>query len=359
MKKYWEAPKRELLRHAGSMDQLAPVRRFTFAEGRAKAVEAIQVETGTGLAFTCLVDRALDLSDARWRGTSLCWHSAAGVVAPCAYERAGAGWLRGFGGGMLTTCGLRNAGPGTDEGWETFGLHGEISYAPASRVAVDSGWSGDAYRIRISGEVREAYPFGPNLVLRRAWTTELGACWLELEDEVANEGHRPETHMQLYHWNFGFPFLNEGTRLRVTADRVEPRDEAARPGLDDWPRFAPPSDGFAEQVFFHSHSGEPPTAASALLVSDETEDLAVELSWDPRSLPYLVQWKLCAPGEYVLGIEPATCLPLGRAWHAGRQLPQLAPGASVKFRLRFEVLSGREAVRERIELNRTASQAGI
>ena len=348
MRKYWEAPKRELLRHAGSMDQLAPVRRFTFAEGRAKSVEAIHAETGTGFAFMCLVDRALDLCDARWCGASLCWRSAAGVAGPSAYERTGAGWLRGFGAGMLTTCGLRNVGPGADEGWETFGLHGEISYAPASRVAVNSGWRGDTCRIRISGEVREAYPFGPNLVLRRVWTTEVGASWLGLEDEVTNEGHRPETHMQLYHWNFGFPFLNEATRLRLTADQVEARDEAARAGLDEWSRFAPPSDGFAEQVFFHSHSGEPPTAASALLVSDESEDLAVELCWDPRQLPHLVEWKLCAPGEYVLGIEPATCLPLGRAWHTAQKLPQLEPGESLRFRLRFAVLHGRDAVRERL-----------
>jgi len=57
---------------------------------------------------------------------------------------------------------------------------------------------------RSKGEVREAYPFGPHLRLRRRWQTELGACSIELEDEVTNEGHRPEIHMQLYHWNFGF-----------------------------------------------------------------------------------------------------------------------------------------------------------
>jgi hypothetical protein len=72
----------QLLERVGSMEQLAPVQRFQFIEGRAKSVEAYRVETGAGLAFTTLVDRGLDLADVTYRGRSLCWRSSAGIVAP-------------------------------------------------------------------------------------------------------------------------------------------------------------------------------------------------------------------------------------------------------------------------------------
>ena len=92
----------ELVNLVGSADQLAWLDRFTFAESKAKGIEAIRAETGAGLSGVLLVDRALDLGDVRYNGRSLCWRSRADVVAPTFYEREGNGWLRGFGGGMLT-----------------------------------------------------------------------------------------------------------------------------------------------------------------------------------------------------------------------------------------------------------------
>lgn len=350
--KFHPLSREQMLRHVGSMDQLAPVRRFALLEGRGKSVEAVHIETGAGLAFTTVVDRALDLADVTYKGCSLCWRSRAGIVAPTYYERKGAGWLRGFGGGMMTTCGLRNVGPGNEEGWETYGLHGEISYSPAAQVRAGGRWDGETYKIEVSGEVREAYPFGPNLKLSRTWRTQFGAAWLELEDLVTNEGFRPETHMQLYHWNFGFPLLNENSRLYLTTDRVTPRDEPAAAGLEDWSLFAPPTDDYAEQVFFHAHTGRarPTGDASALLVSDSSlSDLAVELSYSANDLPYLVQWKLCGAGDYVLGVEPGNCLVEGREWHKRQALAPLAPGETISFKLRLIIHDGEESVTRAIE----------
>ena len=244
MKDYWKNTRDSILERVGSMQQLAPVRRVAFLEGRSKSVEAIEVDTGAGLSFTVLVDRALDLGDARWCGRSLSWQSSAGIVAPDYYEREGTGWLRGFGGGMLTTCGLRNVGPPSKEDGEAFGLHGEISSTPAASVSSRTFWRDHRYCIEIQGEVRESYPFGPNLSLRRIWRTEFGADWLELEDVVTNEGFRPELHMQLYHWNFGFPLINETTKLSLTTDSMAGRDETANAGLSRWSVFEPPSDDF-------------------------------------------------------------------------------------------------------------------
>ncbi len=53
---YFNSPKEKLLRHVGSMDSLASVQRIAFLDGRAKSLEAFQLKTGSGLAFTVLAD---------------------------------------------------------------------------------------------------------------------------------------------------------------------------------------------------------------------------------------------------------------------------------------------------------------
>lgn len=349
---YWNLSPEELAGRIGTLDQLMPVRRFRFTEGKAKDVEAIEAGTGAGLSLLFLADRGLDLFDMRWCGRGLNWLSPAGIVAPAYYEREGAGWLRGFGGGMVTTCGLRNVGVATREEGESFGVHGEISYTPASAVTVRRAWSGNRLQLEISGEIREAHLFGPNLVVRRRWRTELGASWVELEDVVTNEGWRPEIHMQLYHCNLGFPLLNEQARLYLSTTAVEPRDAAAAAGVEHWNRFEAPQPEIAEQVFYHSRGDAPlPAENSALLVADSrTHDFGLQLRWPTDTLPYLVQWKLCAKGSYVLGIEPANCLVGGRNWHRQTGLAPLAPGASVRHRLRLQVLPSADAVAGALDL---------
>jgi hypothetical protein len=56
----------------------------------------------------------MDIPDMRWRGRSLCWHDACGRVAPTLFQPEDNGFLRSFFGGMLTTCGLTNFGPGEE-----------------------------------------------------------------------------------------------------------------------------------------------------------------------------------------------------------------------------------------------------
>lgn len=50
--------KAALLRHMGSVSQLGGLKRYTFAEGRAKGVEAVDVVTGTALTLPSCPDGA-------------------------------------------------------------------------------------------------------------------------------------------------------------------------------------------------------------------------------------------------------------------------------------------------------------
>ena len=340
----------DLMKWVGRIEQVAGVRRFRYTEGKAKSVEGIDVRTGGGLEFTVLPDRALDIFDCQFESKSLCWQSSTGVVGPAYYERQGVQWLRGFAGGLLVTCGLRNVGSPSENG-EHFGLHGEISHTPATGVRAVGQWEKDRYRMEISGTVRETAAFGSNLVPERSLRTELGATYLEVEDRVPNEGARREGFMQLYHFNFGHPFLGPNTRVYLAAEQTTPRDAEAPRGTVNWNRFGPPEEGFREQVFLHRVSPDDRGMVKVLLVSDdETSDWGVCLRYRVDDLPWLMQWKQQGEGEYVLGIEPANCTIYGRRHDAEKGLLRyLSPGESSESRLLLEVLPGTRIVEAAIQ----------
>src|SRR5690349_12268545 len=100
----------ELLERVGDVSQLGGARLVTFVEGPEAGVQAAEVRTGSGLNFTVLPGRGMDIGFAEYLGAPLCWRSPVGEVAAAFYEPSDYGWLRGFGGGLMVTCGLTTAG---------------------------------------------------------------------------------------------------------------------------------------------------------------------------------------------------------------------------------------------------------
>lgn len=322
----------------GDVAQLAGVRPITLSGGRSHGVRALEVYTGSGLAFRVLADRALDISACSYQGMALHWTSPAGDAHPAYYEPEGEGWLRSFPGGLVSTCGLDQFGaPSRDAGGD-FGLHGRISNLPAEQVGWRGAWSGDNYEIEVRGQVRQACLFGENLMLERRVRTRLGARWLRLEDTVTNEGFEPQSHMILYHCNLGFPLLDEASRLRLSASATTPRDREAEAGLEAWMRFQAPTLGYREQVFHHRPRADRDGTVTVRLESP-TAGLALNLRYDLASLPHLYQWKMMGQGAYALGLEPANCAGIGgrAAARAQDDLPVLEPGEQRSYALTFGV----------------------
>jgi hypothetical protein len=59
-------------------------------------------------------DRGLDCFGAWYRGVPLAWVSAVGERGPLCGRLRDDDWLRGFGGGLVATCGLRNVGAASE-----------------------------------------------------------------------------------------------------------------------------------------------------------------------------------------------------------------------------------------------------
>jgi hypothetical protein len=338
--------RRELRRRVGRLEQVAGLTPLIFDDGPARGTRTLRFRTGGGLAFDVLPDRGMDLGAAEYASTPLAWLSPTGVVAPSFYEPEGEGWLRSFGGGLLVTCGLQNVGPpGTRDG-ERLGLHGRISNVPASNVSHEERWDEEGCVLLARGEVRESRVFGPNLLLRRTVSARLGGSKLLMEDEVENEGFRPEPLMLLYHINLGWPLLDEHARLAGPGEPgvpPEPRDEEAAAGLEGWDRFAAPTPGFAERVFYHGPIAGADGWAQARL-ENPALGLALSVRFRPEELPQFVQWTMTGEGLYALGLEPATCRVGGyEAEEAAGRVIWLGPGEVRRYRVEISVSGTRGA----------------
>ena len=254
-------PREELRRLVGCEAQVAGIRLVDLTDGRTRGMRAAEVYTGSGFRFQVLLDRGLDVGAAEDAGRPLAWlHPALG--SPALHEPGGIGWLRTFGGGLVTTCGLTHYGapddaPPEDEGPEALGLHGRASHLPAENLSVRQEWRGDRYVLEIEGETRQSRLFGENLRLRRRISTELGASSLLIEDRVTNDGFRPSPLAVLYHCNFGFPVVSPDSELLVaTARSARATKRRARASTATAGSEAP-REGYAEQVFFHDPRPDP------------------------------------------------------------------------------------------------------
>lgn len=337
--KLWEKEytRQEILRRVGDMRQLAGAEASRLVDGREHDVRVVRLWNAAGLDMTVSADRGLGLTSLKYQGISLPFLTAAGTAHPAYYEPGGIGWLRTFPGGFLAPCGLTQVGsPCQDEG-EELGLHGRVSNIPASNLSWGGEWQGEEYLVWVEGLVSENRLFGENLTLKRRIWMRLDEPRFFIEDRVENLGFTPAPHMFLQHINLGFPLVDASTRLELPPHRTEPRDEAARPGLEHCLEFHDPLPGYAEQVFYHELQADDSGLVQVKLVNPDFSGgrgLSLSLRYALAEYPVLVEWKMMGEGAYVVGLEPANCHVEGRCAEKERgTLQALEPGEVRRYRL--------------------------
>jgi hypothetical protein len=313
-------------------------------DGPEAGVRIAEVRSGSGLRFQVTLDRGMDISVADYKGVPLAWRSPNGDVHPSFYDPKGLGWLKSFAGGLVTGCGLTQAGaPGDDDG-EELGLHGRLSHIPATHVETSTEWKEDNCTFKVSGIIRESSLFRQNLTLHRTIEVELGSSVFTIRDTVVNDGFRPTPLMLLYHINLGWPLVDDGAALMLNAETITPRDAEATKGVETAKKITDPVRGYKEQVFFHEVIPDWSGFASALLANRRLH-LGLYVDYRQKELPKFTQWKMIGEGEYVLGMEPANCLVQGRAKERERgTLKILDPGEKREFLVRIGVLDGDAAL---------------
>jgi len=329
--------KDQLLAFTSSMASIAGLRPFVFEQGRTRGMRGIDGWTGSGLRFTLLPDHALDIGPVWFNDKPISWNHPA-LASPVYYEPKGAGWLRTFGGGLLTSCGLTHFGAPDSFNGQDYGLHGRIANTPADNLRIWQEWRDEAFCLIVEGEMRQTVLFGDNLILQRRIESQLGSKSLTIKDQVINNGSQPVPHALLYHCNLGFPLLAPESRLIIEDIDIQPRDSDAVSGLVNYDRFEMPVTGYKEQVFFHTPKVDPSGYATASLINPDL-NLGIQLRWQAKNMPILTQWKMMGKGEYVCGLEPATHAMAPRETLSKRGLPApLEPGEDIQYELQLLVM---------------------
>jgi hypothetical protein len=190
----------------------------------------------------------------------------------------------------------------------------------------------------VQGRTRETVVFGEDVRLTRRVWARLGESRLFIDDVVENLGHARVPLMLAYHFNIGFPLLDDGTELRSSAQQMEPLTADRDAALADYAHYGPPHEHWEATVLVHSvRAGGDGWATTSVL--NRRLDLGLYIKQRPEQLPFLWQWKQLGQGAYVGGVEPANCFGAGRADDRRRGTLQfLAPAEQRAFSLEVGVL---------------------
>ena len=318
--------------YVGHEQQLYGVEEMRLVGGKADGMRILQVKNGSGLEFTVSADRCADLSRLSLGGVNFGYFSPCGYVSPKYYDNNGNGFLKSFTAGFLTTCGLSNVGTPCEDGGESFPLHGTISNTPAEVV---NHWI-ESNEIHIKAIIRDAAIFSHQLILEREYVVPLFQNELRINDTVKNIGSC-ETPLQiLYHFNMGYPLLDENTVLTIPSDNVIPRNDHAAEDVENCLRMEKPQRGYEERCYYHFFKEEP-----KISVYNPTLKKGLVMSYDTDALRYFTEWKMMGEYDYVLGIEPGNTLPDGRdVMREKGLLETLKPQEEKRFSLNFTFTEG-------------------
>ncbi|WP_049579011.1 aldose 1-epimerase family protein [Streptomyces sp. SBT349] len=339
-----------LERRAGDLSAAGGIRAVVLDDGAERGIRALEFRTGGGLAFDVLVDRAMDLGTAEFRGHGFGWRSATGFRHPGLHEyrdEDGLSLMRSFS-GLLVTAGLDHTlftaevdasqyrYPHRATVWN--GLHGRVAHTPARLHGYGERWTEDGRCVLwAEGEVRQAAVFAEHLRLIRRIEADLGGGEIRLTDTVRNAGFDPTPHMYLYHVNVGWPLLDEGARWELPAARTLWRsDSVAEQGVSHLVMPAP-LPGFVEQVYEHELLPDDAGRARPRLVNERL-GLFFELDYDTREFPAFFQWLHLREGAYAVGMEPSTHHVEGEeAARADGSMTFLAPGEERRYHTVFRI----------------------
>lgn len=333
--------------------QLGGIETSVLDNGPGKGVRIAWINTGSGLRYKVVIDRAMDIADAFYNQHSLAWLSHTGINSPRPDCDRDLEWLSTFAGGLVTTCGLSHiGGPESDE-FGKRGLHGKISNIPANLESiVQPDIKAGNLDMSITGVMKESKVFGPNLELRRTIAGTLGSPEIRISDKVTNYGNTSAAHMILYHCNFGWPIVDEGTKIiwqGKCVSRGSENDDAIFNDKMNYKVCCKPTDkhrGVGEACGYTDVKTDKKGMCKVGLCNNKLK-LALMLEYNKKQLPCMANWQHWGYGEYVTALEPGTNPPIGQKKARERnQLIYLEPGESRMYELKISVLTDQKHIKE-------------
>lgn len=357
-----EYDRRSLAQRTGSLSQFAGVQAYTLSDGVERGIRCLEFRTGTGFVFKVLVDRALDVAAAEYRGAAIGWHSPTGFRHPGLHEyndEGGLSWLRSLS-GLIVTAGLDHTlfmDTDTAEHYVyaprqsvSSSLHGRIGMLPARLVGYGEEWRGDECYLWCEGVVVQATVFGEDLHLVRRIEVKVGESAFTLKDRVLNHGFYRTPHMFLYHVNLGHPVLSEHSVFRAPVRETiwaSHENELESQGVGYFNQ-SEPKRNFHEQVFEHSIAADEADVVPVALINpafDGGKGIGFMVEFNKREFPCMFQWQNYQQGLYAMAIEPSTNHVLGKPFAKERdELRWLEHGEEYSYTTRFTVLENHDQI---------------
>lgn len=319
---------------------VADIRLVQMEDGPGRGQRLFLVRNAAGMAFEIAVDRGFDISSTTWRGINIGWNSANGLPWPpnSVDAEEGVGFYRNLD-GFIVTCGLDHIGAARRSDASHFmhkhrkevfhPLHGRISIQRAQISGYGIDWEKEHPVIWADALVRQSSVFGENLVLRRRVSVGVFGDTIRIDDVVENRGFRPTPHALLYHVNFGYPFLDEQTKLSGDLDASF---VAAFNAEDKQPR-----DDFVD--YFQEVTMLPGDAPASISVTNGVlmDGIEAQLRFSPAALPDFGVWRAFQFGVYALALEP---MRRGNVNNEVNEWPGvLSPGQAASYWLELQLSS--------------------
>jgi hypothetical protein len=302
--------KSALYKRSVNIGQIASIDEVELKDGRARNIRVYRVRSGNGLAFDLLPGKCMDISSLSYKGVNISLLTRNGLSSPENMFPANGEFERYFSGGMLWTCGLKNCGPNYwDDHQQFHHYHGRLATLPSEQSWKKSYFEGDEYYLTAGAVLRDTTIEGHNLEFTRELRTSLSTPEIAITDSIENLDCNETDYLLLYHFNFGFPFVDENLKLLFpqTAKLVGTGNTHSNEKKDEWAKISPPDDNVSEYLFFHAI--EPETDGTATIRLENPKiGIGSYLRYETEYLPYIVQWKCNRSYEYALGIEPSNNL---------------------------------------------------
>jgi len=298
-------------RVVSSIDQYAGARQYCFDDGLARGMRAIDVYTGSGFEFTILPDRGLDIASARFRGVPVAYVSKVGLKNPSiCYPDSRGDFLRYFIGGLVSTCGLDNVGEDCHLEGSYYPMHGRNMITPSENLCIRKYWEGNDYFVTVQGDLRFAALFGENITINRSITIKMGENKLRIVDKIVNESSIDQPIMLMYHCNFGFPIASPNSFVISNHNHHEYFDKQSAAMAKDRLKFDEEIPREYNQRTYTLH--EPRNSVVKAGVINPEIELGAYVECFKDQLGSFTQWMQLAEQDYVIGLEPGTCNPIGR-----------------------------------------------
>ena len=315
--------------YVGHSSQLYGVEEVRLVGGKGDGMRLLQLRNGLGLEMTVCADRCADIYRLSLKGDNMGFFSPVGYVAPAYYESKGAGFLKSFTAGFLTTCGLNAVGNSCVDAGEELPVHGTIGNTPCERI----WWDEDAENLYIHAYINDSWVFTRKLYMKRLITVSKKENKFTITDTIENQGDTQSPLMLMYHMNLGYPLISENAQVEIPAVSVKPRNEHAAKDLDTCCKMLPPTPGFVEQCYYHKFEGQ---SYASVYNPDIGKELVIR--FDADSLDHFTQWKMMGYRDYALGLEPGNCHPDGRdVMRKEGTLKFLDPGQTVTYAVTVEL----------------------